>query len=389
MNIVDVFIVLLLISSLYRGSEIGFVRQFFSTAGFFGGLFLGAYLQRFTVHLGDSDLSKSLITLMTTLGFAFLFMALGEQAGIWAKRKLQQESAQKIDTRFGAVLASISLLLIVWLSANIFASLPSPPLQEYIQNSRIVSTLNDQLPPAPTVIAGLSRLIDPNGFPQVFTGREPTPDTIDISPSLDGFGNAIASTKKSVVKLEGQGCGGIVDGSGFIVGPGLVATNAHVVAGIRTPYVVDTNGAHRATAIWFDANLDFAILRTTGLAGETLEFNTTYQARGTNAAILGYPGGGALQADSAAILDQFVATGRNIYGEGVTNRDIYEVQADIIPGNSGGPMIDKSGKVIGVVFAESTTYENVGYTLTAKKVLAEVQHARGRTEQVSTGSCAE
>lgn len=388
MNVIDLLIILFVFAALFRGRDLGFVRQFLSTIGFFSGLLLGALLQPYTVKLVHGNLAESLVTLATTLGCALIFMAIGEHFGIKLKERLVKADANKYDNIFGSVLAGLSLLIVVWLCANIIATLPTNSLQSPINNSKIVNFLDDHLPPAPGVIASLNRLIDPNGFPQVFTGREPVPDVSNVTPSLEGFDHAIDVAKLSVVKFEGQGCGGIVEGSGFVVGNGLVATNAHVIAGIKRPYVIDQKGTHQATPVWFDPNLDFAVVRTDGLAGGPLSFNVAEQKRGTNQAVLGYPGGGKLSVASAAILDRFTATGRNIYGEGQTARDVYEIKANIIPGNSGGPMLDKDGHVTGVIFAESTSYENVGYALTAKKAKAEVEAAKARDRQVSTGTCA-
>lgn len=389
MNIVDFLIVVGVVLSLIRGHEVGFVRQFFSTAGFFLGLYLGVLLQKETVHLATTPAAKAVVTIATTIGCALVVMAIGEYIGMRLKQKIVAGKFNRPDMYLGSVLAGLSLLLIAWLSASILTAYPSAQLQTAFQQSRIISALDNRLPPAPAVIASLSRLIDPNGFPQVFTGREPTPHYISVSPSLKGFTPAINSVKKSIVKIEGQGCGGVVEGTGFVVGDGLVATNAHVVAGISAPYVSDNSGTHRASAIWFDPDLDFAILRTSGLAGDPLQFDETTQPDGTKTAILGYPGGGALDVEAGVILDQFDATGRNIYGQGSTTRAIYELNAHIIPGNSGGPIITKDGAVAGVVFAESTSYKNVGYALTAKKVASEVRAATLRNETVSTDRCAE
>jgi S1-C subfamily serine protease len=190
------------------------------------------------------------------------------------------------------------------------------------------------------------------------------------------------------VKVEGQGCGGTVEGSGFVVGNDLVATNAHVVAGIDRPYVVDNNGLHKVTVIWFDPNLDFAVLQVSNLAGKPLTMIGGLVAADTPGAIMGYPGGGSLSASTAAVLDEFTAAGRNIYGESTTIRNVYEIQADVIPGNSGGPLIEANGTVIGVVFAESTTYQHVGYALTTSRVISEIHQAEARDQPVSTGQCA-
>ena len=159
------------------------------------------------------------------------------------------------------MLAIITVSLGVWLSATIALSLPAPGIQSAIKSSAIVGLLNRILPPATTIVADLSHLVDPNGFPQVFNGLEPSPNKKVTLPNLGELQPAVQKDLASVVKVEGQGCGGIVEGSGFVVANGMIATDAHVVAGIRTPYVLDSNGTHRATAIWFDPNLDLAILQ--------------------------------------------------------------------------------------------------------------------------------
>lgn len=387
--LIDILIVLFVASAVYRGREIGFVRQAGSTAGFFGGLFLGAWLEPRTVNLVHSQASRVGVTLLTTLGCALILMTIGEYLGLRLKHRVILKRINSIDNGAGALLGGISLLFSAWLVAGLIGALPFPGLQMALQNSRIISGLNRHLPSAPTIIADLGRLIDPNGFPQVFIGGEPTPHTAVAMPSLGDLQTAIKNDRASVVKVEGQGCGGIVEGSGFVAAPGLVATNAHVVAGISRPYVKDGNGLHRVTVIWFDPDLDFAVLRVDNLAGHGLAIDNSRASSGTPAAVLGYPGGGPFTAGSAAVMDEFTATGRNIYGQGSTDRGVYEIQADVIPGNSGGPLVAKDGRVIGVVFAESTTYQHVGYALTASQVSTEINQAAARDQAVSTGSCAE
>ncbi|HET9174287.1 MAG TPA: MarP family serine protease [Candidatus Saccharimonadales bacterium] len=386
---VDLLILIFLISALYRGREIGFVQQLCSTIGFFAGLFLGTSLAPHTIQLTHSALSRSLITLITTLGSAFILLTAGEYIGIALKQRLQSSHLHSADNFLGAFLSAGSLLVAVWLGAAILMNLPYPGLQSSLRSSRIVSQLNHSLPSAPTVIASLGHIIDPNGFPNVFIGGEPTPPSSINLPSSSALLAAVNKDKSSVVKIEGEGCGGIVEGSGFVVGSDLVATNAHVVAGIAHPYVDDANGTHSAVPIWFDPNLDFAVLRVPNLAGSPLLINTATEGSGTAAAVLGYPGGGGFTADPASVLDEFNATGRDIYNQGVTQRDIYEVAAHIIPGNSGGPLITPDGQVVGIVFAQSTTYNNVGYALTTAQAVQEINQATARDQVVSTGSCAE
>jgi S1-C subfamily serine protease len=387
--VVDILIILFLISALFRGREIGLVQQLCSTVGFFGGLLLGAMLEPHTVQLAHTPVSRTFVTLGTTLGSAFLFLAIGEYIGIVLKHKVEGWRINTADNVLGSVLSGISVLVAVWLGAAILMRLPYPGLQQELRKSRIVSSLTNSLPAAPGVIAGIGHLIDPNGFPDVFIGSEPNPpDKINL-PSSSALAAAVSKDKASVVKVEGKGCGGIVEGSGFVVGANIVATNAHVIAGIHNPVVKDANGIHTATPIWFDPDLDFAVLRVSNLAGEPLVFNTSHVADNTPAAVLGYPGGGGFVAEPASVLDEFTANGRNIYNQGRTERQIYEIAANIIPGNSGGPVVDKEGGVIAIVFAESTSYDHVGYALTPWQPIEEIAHASAQNRAVSTGTCAE
>ncbi len=385
----DAIIVLFLISAFFRGHEIGFIRQAFSSIGFFGGLFIGSLLQPYTIVYAHSAPSRALVAISTSVGSALLLLIVGEYIGVMLKRKTLNNSLNGFDNTLGAGLSIVSFLLTVWISASLLSGLPIAGVQQTISSSKIITDLNKNLPPAPDIIASLSRLVDPNGFPDVFIGGEPSPGNSNIvTPDMGILQQAVSKDKASVVKIEGQGCGGIVEGSGFVVGPGLIATNAHVVAGIRTPYVQDANGNHTASVIWFNPDLDFAVLRASNLAGPVLQFASNVASTGTAAAVLGYPGGGTFSAKPAAITDNFIARGRNIYGRGVTNREVYELRADIIPGNSGGPVIAVNGDVLGVVFAESTTYQHVGYALTTDQVISNLKQAEQQNQPTSTGSCA-
>ena len=387
---IDILIVTFAIFALLRGRDIGFVRQAFSTFGFFGGLFIGALLEPHTVQWAHSPAVRGVITISTTLGSALVFLTLGEYIGIKLKHRVMVvRLINTYDNILGSVLAVVSLGFSIWLTAAVITALPFPAASSAVRSSAIITLLNRGLPDAPNIIASLGHLVDPNGFPQVFIGTEPIPRGNVHLPSLGELESAVNRDKDSVVKLAGTGCGGIVEGTGFVVGPGLVGTNAHVVAGISHPFVQDSNGNHSGSVVAFNPNLDFAVLRVSNLAGKPLPIASQPAKSGTAAAVVGYPGGGAFTAGPAAVLDSFTASGRNIYGRGSTDRDIYEIRADVIPGNSGGPLIDKSGTVIGVIFAQSTAYDHVGYALTPPAALAEISAAASHSQPVRTGKCAE
>jgi S1-C subfamily serine protease len=204
---------------------------------------------------------------------------------------------------------------------------------------------------------------------------------------------AVQRAGPSTVQVAGSGCGVIQEGSGFVAAPGIVVTNAHVVAGIASVFVIDSTGRHATKTLLFDPRLDIAVLRVPGLAAPPATIDPAVVGRGTTAVVLGYPGGGAFTDRKAGVAAAFEAVGLDIYGTSQTTREIYELDAIVLPGNSGGPLVasgDKAiadGTVIGVVFARSTTNSQVGYALAMPAVNADIARAETRTTTVGTGGC--
>ena len=385
-NIIIIFAVFL---AIFRGWTIGLVRQFFSAGGFILGLFLGVFLEKYFVKYGHTPQSRTIITLICTLGLAFIFLILGEILGNYLKRHIHFKQLNYADSFLGSIISIFTTLISIWLAAIILSSTSISGVQSFLNSSSILRALNSHLPNAPTVVADLGSIIDPNGFPKVFLGNEPVPNNSFTLPSLSKFQSAINKDQASIVKIEGLGCGGMVEGSGFIVKSDYVATNAHVIAGVHQIYVVNQTGSHPAVPVYFDPNLDFAVLEVKGLNGSPLKIDTNILSNGSSAIIAGYPGGGPLNIKPAVIMDDLNAVGLNIYGQGHTERQVYELKADVIPGNSGGPVIEQNGDVFGVVFAQSTTYNQVGYALTANQITGPIAQAENSNNSVSTRSCAE
>lgn len=389
MNWLDILIIIFVVASLLRGLEVGFARQFFSTTGFIGGLLAGAWLQGKLITLVDTPASKTVLALTVILGCAFILMALGEYIGLKIKFKLKETRLiDRLDRVLGSILAIVTILAVVWLTAAMFRGVPSDIWRRAIAGSRIVAVLNNNLPPAPNVISGIGHLIDPNVFPQVFIGMEPQLQTDAPLPELGDLRPAVEKARESVVKIQGQGCGGIVEGSGFVAADNLVVTNAHVVAGVENPQVIDIAAARTATVVWFDPNLDLAILRANDLAGEPLDLDKQIAVRGTASVVLGYPQGHGFTASPSIVLDSFNARGRDIYNQNITEREVYAINADVRQGNSGGPLLDADGEVIGVIFAQSVNQDEVGYAFTVNQLASALDQSQDRHNALSTGRCA-
>jgi S1-C subfamily serine protease len=245
------------------------------------------------------------------------------------------------------------------------------------------------LPPPTELAVGLGRWLDATGLPDVFVGFEPIPAP-PIDPPTDPAARAIAAAAEaSTLKVTAATCGLSTVGTGFVVANGYVVTNAHVVAGADDQGIRVRSGGRTfdAVAVVFDPELDVAVLHVAGLDAAPLRFAPRDPDRGAIGATLGYPGGGSLTIEPAAVTGRYPATGLDIYGRSRVQRQILELRAAVAHGDSGGPLILPDGSVGGVVFAEARTNPDVGYALSPTEVATAVRPGVGRTGPVDTGAC--
>lgn len=388
MNVIDLVIVVLLIAGVARGFLAGGTRQLVPFAALILGLVVGAAVTPWISKLFSTPSGKTITSLVAFFGIVFIFGSIGELVGGRLAGAVRKWRLGAADSALGGVVAVASTLLTVWLIAGVFIRVPFNLVSEEIRDSKIVKALDDALPPIPSVFSRLGRILNAAGFPDVFAGLEPAPAGPVALPEDPLVRSALNAAGASTVRIVGSGCGGQLTGSGFVAAPGLVVTNAHVVAGIDRPFVEDRKGRHRATPVVFDSSTDIAVLRTSGLAGQPLPLLRTAVPRGTQGGVLGYPGGGPLTAKAGAVVQTFDAVGRDIYGSGLVRRNVYQLRSLVRPGNSGGPFVRANGEVLGVVFSASATDPRVGYALTGREVGPKVDQALRSGGSVDTGDCA-
>jgi S1-C subfamily serine protease len=383
---VDILIIIMIFSAVARGIQSGWLQLFLSSLGFIIGLVAGSWAAKYLAEQFSSPTVKLMVVIGLEFGLALFLFGVGEIAAHRLKPHAIRLKLGKLNEIAGGVLEVIFTLAIVWLVASALTNVRSYDIGQAVRGSYIINKLDSALPQPPDIFARLEKIISPNGFPNVFLGLEPRHTT--VSPKNSVNNKAVLAAEKSVVKVQGAGCGGLVFGSGFVAAPNLVVTNAHVIAGIKKPQVVDQFKTYSASAVWFDQNLDIAVLKVDNLPDPALTLKGDILPDADAAAILGFPGGGDLVASDAAIIDHVRAVGRNIYNHGIVQRDIYEVQANIKQGDSGGPLLAPDGTVAGVTFAKSVSQNGVGYALLANQVIPIVQQA-SHNGPVSTGSCAQ
>ncbi|MEX0790051.1 MAG: MarP family serine protease, partial [Actinomycetota bacterium] len=336
----------------------------------------------------DSTALRIAVVILILFGTASLVGTIGKFIGAKATWAVPRASPLRLVNSVGGLgVGLVVTLASTWLIGGMLAQI-GLPITVAFQESRVMRGLTDNLPPAPAVFSSIQRSLLPSGFPPVFAGLEPSPAPEVPVTGIPNLDSVVASASSSVLKITSLGCGRETSGSGFVAAPGLVVTNAHVVAGVDRPLVTDTAGTHRTSVVVFDPNLDLAILRTTGLAGSPLELQRTRAPRGQQGAALGYPGGGAFTVTPGAVRDHFdSAVGRDIYSRELVTRQVYALDAEVHPGNSGGPFVNAEGQVSGVIFASSLLTPTVSYALTSSEVGDRVDQARGLNAAVDTGPC--
>ena len=389
-NWVDLLIIVLMLLAAVHGLRLGALVQLLTFAGFWLGLLLGTLVWVHALGFIHHANERAGITVAAVLFTAGALAVLGRTVGSYSNMTLRRLHLGAVDSVLGVGVAVIAVLLSSWLVASVISSPNSrfTWLSSAVARSDILHSVDRVLPQVPPVFTDLQNYLNEQGFPQVFSTLTP-PLSVSVATPDDAATRTLASPAiLSTVKILGAACGDEQEGSGFVVGQGLVVTNAHVVAGENATQVVVNGSSYGATVVLFDPKFDLAVLRTGAPLGPVLSIDPDQVPRGTQAVILGYPEDGPLTIGAAGVTAEITATGRDIYNQGAVTRGVYALEATVRPGNSGGPVVIAGGEVVGVVFSRSTVYPDVGYALTSPGVLARVRQAASRQAPVSTQKCA-
>jgi S1-C subfamily serine protease len=385
----DIILVVVVLGAAMHGLRLGAAIQVLSIAGGLIGLVLGIVLV-FTVlpHL-HGVFVRTFVSLLLLLVPASITWGLGRQLGARIWHTLRGTRIAAVDAGSGAVIAMAGVLVMIWLLASFLADSQVSVISSQIQNSRVVRFVSGVMPQFPSELANKACLLDQTGLPIPCIGLVTPVAPVAVAGRAQ-VRQAVDVAGRSTVQVVATGCGNVVvEGTGFVVAPGLVVTNAHVVAGAGSVSENDGVQSEPATVVYFDPDYDLALLRVPNLTVPSLPLAGGYVARGTKAVVLGYPGGGPFNAQAAGVLLRFDPLSPNIYDTASTQRQIYELRALVRPGNSGGPLVEPDGEVIGVVFSRDSTNTDIGFALASPGVLQRVRAAeqRPRGTRVGTGSC--
>jgi S1-C subfamily serine protease len=393
--LLDLILLVLVAAFAVSGYRQGFIIGVLSFAGFLIGAVVGTLFAPALARTLASDQSRqALIAVVAVFIAAMVGQLVASAVGAALRSRLTWRPVAYLDAAGGAVVSVVSVLLIAWLIGSAVVNAGFPSITGEVRNSAVLRTVDGVMPSAArTMFSDFRRLLASGPYPQVFGGIGAEAPLTVGAPQGKYLGYpAIGRDKASVVKIMGtaSSCSRQIEGSGFVISPGHVLTNAHVVAGVDQGQTVSTWNGYRfpARVVLYDPKGDIAILDVPRLHAKPLKF-ALQAGTGTNAVIAGYPLNNPLTLTPARIGGAQSATAPDIYQNQQVTREIYAIRAQIEPGNSGGPLIDpKNGRVYGVVFAAELGVKDVGFALTATQVAADVHAGKTASTLMSTQDCA-
>ena len=384
-DLIDIVIVAAVLIGLANGYRRGFWLSAAQYAGLVIGVLLGAtaatpVLNYLEIH---NTVARPLGAVLVLVIGGSLGSSLGFAAGEPIRRKILRTGVHtSTDSIGGAVLSAVAVITMCWFLGLSFSRGPSQEVAQQIQRSVVLHTLDNLAPRPPVFLASIQGILSGVSFPPVFAGLEPAIGApLPLPASVDTPG--VNRAAQAVVKISSLGCGGLVTGSGFPVGSGYILTNAHVVSGTSRHTILTPAGAELpGTVVFFDPERDVAVLYVPDYRSAPLIFGPAQ--RGTKGAVIGYPGGGPEQVSPAVVDGRIDAEGRDIYNANLVTRQIFVIQARVRPGNSGGPLVDLEGRVLGLVFATSAGDPNQAYALTDDEIQGDVKDAQAHPSQTDT-----
>jgi S1-C subfamily serine protease len=388
MDLLDLLVVTSAVAAGIGGHRIGLTARAASWIGLALGFVIAAKLLPSIVEGYGGDYQHLLLLELTVLLCGALAgQVIGLLIGQRVKVIIPPGPARTLDRAGGAVAGVFGVLVLLWLLLPTLAQTPEWPADQ-ARNSAIADFIHEHFPDAPNTAKVIQRLLGP----QVVEGLGAAPD-LGTPPAGTNITRAVQDrVARSTVKVEAVACSRIQDGSGAVVGPGLVITNAHVVAGSEgtTVETFPDDRSLPADVVAFDPDRDVAVLRVQGLDRPALPLDNGSFGEGGVGAVFGHPRGGPLTPTPFLVGRKVTANGRDIYDEDITQRRVFFLASHLEPGDSGGALIDGNGTVVGMAFAIAPDRSNVAYALTIEEVtpvLRTVTSGPAGSSAVGTGQC--
>ncbi|PJJ72564.1 colicin V production protein [Diaminobutyricimonas aerilata] len=386
--VLDVLLVLLLIGGFVYGIRRGLLHSVAAVAGLVAGG-IGAF---FAVPLVTGWVGSPAWRGPAVLAVVLLLVVGGYGVGATIGGALSRGVGRRgplrvLDRLLGGVANLAVSAAVLSMVAFSVVALGVPILSPGIASSTVVRSIDSVTPdPVRAFLAQLRAAVVDEGLPRITEALTGAPPEI---PDLDTASPALREAALSVARITGNAfaCGQGQSGSGAVIAEDRVITNAHVVAGVEEPFVeLPGRGAVPGRVVYFDPSDDLAVIHAPGLDGTPLPTGAAL-ATGDAAVVDGYPFGGPFRSGPAEVMARGPIIAGDVYGTGSAPRDVYTLAADIEQGNSGGPLLDTAGALVGIVFAKSAEVEDVGYALTLDEVGPVIDRSASLEQSVDSGAC--
>ncbi|KQB87225.1 MarP family serine protease [Corynebacterium lowii] len=388
---VDVLIAFACLLALLGGWRQGGVASFLSAVGVLAGLIAGAGLMPLVMPLTDSVGLRFLMAVGVLLLLVAVGNLVGGMIGSALRNGMKTRSSVKVDSGLGALFQVAVTLVVVWLVSIPAATGVGGQLATGIQSSRILAGVDRVVPDSASRLPSkISALLSDTGLPPVISpfGQGISPEVEAPKIQVDNVA-LVEQLRPSVIHVMGDapGCRRRLMGSGFVAAPDYVITNAHVVAGTNQVRLDTAVGVRDSQVVLYDPEMDIAVLHSPGLGLAPLAWADYTAETGQDAMVMGFPESGPFEAAPARVREALTIAGPDIYASGRFEREAYTVRGSVREGNSGGPLLDESGAVLGVVFGASVDQSDTGYALTGREARERIGEITALTQPVATGEC--
>ena len=389
--IVDGFIVVAVLAAMTTGWRQGGLASLLSAVGILAGLIIGLGVAPLVLQITDQVGIRFLLALGMLILLIGLGQLLGSALGHAIRDRMKTKSGQRVDSSFGAILMSVFSLVLIWLIATPMATGLSNSVGKGVRESAILREFNKVMPDELTQLPrSISGMLNDSGLPPVMMPWEDG-SSVDVeAPNIEVADQAmVQDIRPSVVHViaDADGCRRRMMGSGFVTADNYVVTNAHVVAGTQTAYVDTVVGIKEARVVYYNPEVDIAVLRAENLGLEPLAWADGPAYTGDDAVVMGFPHSGPFTANAARIRERVNIAGPDIYSNSRVERESYILRGTVVQGNSGGPLISSDGTVLGLIFGASVDDTDTGYAITAEEVRAHIGDVTRFENSVDTQEC--
>jgi S1-C subfamily serine protease len=388
-NLLDWVLLVVVVLYAVSGYWQGFITGAFATVGLLVGGVIGVWLAPTALGNASPSIFVSLAAVFIVIVCASLGQALFQVGGSRIREKITWQPVRALDAVGGAVLSGAAALLVAWALGVALSGSGLRGITPLVQNSKVLAEVNRVLPAeASSKLSAFNDVVGTTFFPRYLEPFAPE-RIVPVPPGPRRMltDPDVQRAAAGVVRIRStNSCHQGIEGSGFVYAHDRVMTNAHVVAGVSAPQVEIRGQPLPARVVYYNPELDVAVLEVSTGTVRPLRFGTG--SAGDGIAILGFPQNGPYDVQAGRVRADQRLRSPDIYGHGTVIREVLSLRGLIRPGNSGGPVVDSAGHVDGVVFAASVTSGDTGYALSSRQVAQAAATGRVASRTVSTQGCA-